>query len=136
MSSPPLEPGGPVAPVASPPFDSVSPGDCILRSSDGVDYKVFRNILALASPVFQSMFASPRAVPPHDEATDLPIITVWEASSTLVWSFTLWTLILSLTWSTQNAIGGYVPSCGLGWKEEAQNASRYFHTLNLKHNGV
>lgn len=37
------------------PFDESSTGDCILQTSDGVQYKAHRTLLALASPVFRDM---------------------------------------------------------------------------------
>ncbi|EJF64449.1 hypothetical protein BD309DRAFT_831871, partial [Dichomitus squalens] len=40
---------------ASPPFDKAS-ADLVLRTSDYVDFHVWKCILALASPVFEDMF--------------------------------------------------------------------------------
>ncbi|KAG9040566.1 hypothetical protein FS837_000454 [Tulasnella sp. UAMH 9824] len=42
------------------PYDLSSLGDCILCSSDGVHFKVYRNILSLASTVFADMFSMPQ----------------------------------------------------------------------------
>lgn len=42
------------------PYDLSSPGDCVLCSSDGVQFKVYRNILSLASTVFADMFSMPQ----------------------------------------------------------------------------
>ncbi|KAG8992868.1 hypothetical protein FRB94_011258 [Tulasnella sp. JGI-2019a] len=68
----------------SPEFNSASRGDCILRSSDGVDYKVFQNILSLASPVFETMFDLPqKSNETPGESIELPVISVPETSSTL-----------------------------------------------------
>ncbi|KAG8871027.1 hypothetical protein FRB98_001115 [Tulasnella sp. 332] len=73
--------------VVPEPFDSASSGDCILQSSDGLRYKVYRVILSLASPVFRAMFdlpQSPAPAPPKaEDVPNLPIITVSEASATL-----------------------------------------------------
>ena len=41
------------------PFDDTR-ADVILRSSDGVDFRVFRIILSLASPIFADMFSIPQ----------------------------------------------------------------------------
>lgn len=73
------------------PFDSASAGDCIVQSSDGLRYKVFRVILSLASPVFRSMFDLPQSAttadsPEANDASnlpDLPVIPVSETSTTL-----------------------------------------------------
>ncbi|KAG8961412.1 hypothetical protein FRC00_012310 [Tulasnella sp. 408] len=70
-----------------PPFDSSSPGDCILQSADDVQFKVFRQILILASPVMADMFSLPQndaktesnGAPPHD----LPLISVAEDAETI-----------------------------------------------------
>ncbi|KAG8985562.1 hypothetical protein FRB94_012367 [Tulasnella sp. JGI-2019a] len=67
-------------------FRMTSPGDCILRSSDGVTYKVFQNILSLASPVFRAMFdlaQTPGETPRGSDAVDLPVVSVSEPSSVL-----------------------------------------------------
>ncbi|GJE95529.1 hypothetical protein PsYK624_117140 [Phanerochaete sordida] len=63
----------PVA-VASAPFDE---GDVVLRSSDGVDFRVHRNILALASPFFKSMFSLYQPSGAHVEG-GIPVIPVAE----------------------------------------------------------
>ena len=68
--------------VVSPPFDADSVGDCIIQSSDGVQFKVVRAILTLASDVFTDMFGLPQ---PQDKSSDsiTPIIVVTEDSLTL-----------------------------------------------------
>ncbi|KAG9018312.1 hypothetical protein FRB95_004624 [Tulasnella sp. JGI-2019a] len=74
-------PGTPVVPE---PFDTASPGDCIIRSSDGLEYKVFRVLLSLASPVFLSMFDLPQPATNDTEWEEgLPTISVSETSTTL-----------------------------------------------------
>ncbi|KAJ7811378.1 hypothetical protein B0H14DRAFT_3755127 [Mycena olivaceomarginata] len=49
------------------PFDGRPPtaGDVILRSSDGVDFRVHQVVMSLASPIFATMFALPQ---PEEEA--------------------------------------------------------------------
>jgi len=75
---------------AAEPFDRESRGDCILLSSDGVSFKVFRIILSLASPVFHTMFDLPQGTTVRsgnreasDGTEDIPTIPVSEPSSTL-----------------------------------------------------
>ena len=71
---------------AATPFDHLL-ADVILRSSDNVDFRVFKLFLSLASPVFETMFGLPQpsegANP--DEGTDdgLPVVPVSEDSETL-----------------------------------------------------
>ena len=71
---------------AATPFDHLL-ADVILRSSDNVDFRVFKLFLSLASPVFETMFGLPQ--PPEganpDEGTDdgLPVVPVSEDSKTL-----------------------------------------------------
>lgn len=44
------------------PFDDPR-ADVILRSSDGVDFRVFKTVLSLASPLFNDMFSLPQRSP-------------------------------------------------------------------------
>lgn len=44
---------------AGPPFDK-STADVILRSSDNVDLRVHKAVLAIASPIFESLFSLPK----------------------------------------------------------------------------
>ena len=44
--------------LAKAPFDDAQ-ADLILKSSDGVHFHVFKNILSLASPIFNDMFSIP-----------------------------------------------------------------------------
>ncbi|KAG9001405.1 hypothetical protein FRB90_011633, partial [Tulasnella sp. 427] len=64
------------------PFHAEGKGDVILRSSNGVNYKVLRAILALASPVFDDMFEIPQGSNAPD-STEVPIIDVSESSQVL-----------------------------------------------------
>ncbi|KIM72945.1 hypothetical protein PILCRDRAFT_829477 [Piloderma croceum F 1598] len=70
---------------ANAPFDDPDT-DAILRSSDNVDFRVFRQFLSYASPVFKAMFALPQ-VSQGDNSNEtkdgLPIIQVSEESKTL-----------------------------------------------------
>ncbi|THH12094.1 hypothetical protein EW145_g220 [Phellinidium pouzarii] len=80
------------------PFDDVSlPAEgATLKSSDGVQFKVYKNILALASPFFRDMFSLPQpesnnqrskspdsAVELSTSEPSLPVIDVTENKSTL-----------------------------------------------------
>ncbi|KIO24826.1 hypothetical protein M407DRAFT_25787 [Tulasnella calospora MUT 4182] len=69
------------------PFDSLSPGDCILQSIEGVQFKAVRQILALASPMMADMFALPQAesqkVPREETSDHLPIIPMQEDAETI-----------------------------------------------------
>jgi len=92
MSVTQVEPQG----FAAKPFDGESRGDCILLSSDGVRFKVFRIILSLASPVFHSMFDLPQGTSVRrgirealPRAEEIPTIPVSETSSTLTTLFLL-----------------------------------------------
>lgn len=63
------------------PHPFATEGDCILRSSQGDAFLVFKIVLSLASPVFRDMFHLPQ---PEDRNNDLPVITVAENSTTLL----------------------------------------------------
>ncbi|KAG0691701.1 hypothetical protein DFH29DRAFT_976453 [Suillus ampliporus] len=69
---------------ASSPFDHPK-ADIIMRSSDEVDFRVFKLFLTLASPFFETMFELPQpAVGTSDDTKDgLPIIPMQEDSKTL-----------------------------------------------------
>ncbi|KAI6149635.1 hypothetical protein BKA82DRAFT_161565 [Pisolithus tinctorius] len=68
------------------PFDHAR-ADVILRSSDDVDFRVFKLFLSLASPFFETLFDLPQ--PSEEMSTDvemkdgLPVIPVSEDSKTL-----------------------------------------------------
>ncbi|KAL5524726.1 hypothetical protein ACEPAF_9871 [Sanghuangporus sanghuang] len=62
-------------------FDNAE-GDIILRSSDEVDFRVFKVILALASPVFKDMFTFPQ--PSNETENDISVIPVSESSETII----------------------------------------------------
>ncbi|KAK7677185.1 hypothetical protein QCA50_019894 [Cerrena zonata] len=65
--------------TALPPFDDES-ADTILRTSDEVDFRVFRVVLSLASPFFRTLFSLKQ---PSKDNELLPIIPVSESSRSL-----------------------------------------------------
>ena len=71
---------------AASPFDHPQ-ADIILRSSDNIDFRVFKLFLSLASPVFETMFGLPQpseGADPDEETKDgLPVVSVSEGSKTL-----------------------------------------------------
>lgn len=71
-----------------PPFDADSPGDCIIQSSEGHKFKVFKVVLSLASPVFRDMFQLPQPsdinTGGHHTEDGLPIISLSETSPVVV----------------------------------------------------
>ncbi|KAJ6626205.1 hypothetical protein B0H10DRAFT_2429999 [Mycena sp. CBHHK59/15] len=60
------------------PFDDLA-ADVILRSSDNHDFRVYRTILSLVSPVFKDMFTLPQP----DVQSELPVIPVQETGVVL-----------------------------------------------------
>ncbi|KAI0063632.1 hypothetical protein BV25DRAFT_1837583 [Artomyces pyxidatus] len=72
---------------AAAPFDDTARADIILRSSDGVDFRVYKNILSLASPVFGTMFSLPQPAEPYDGGDEvrhgLPVLPLTEDAHTL-----------------------------------------------------
>ncbi len=68
-----------VPPTSHPRFKDVD-ADIIIRSSDGVDFRLHKLILAKASPVFEGMFSLPQpspelqTVPIAEDATTLEIL--------------------------------------------------------------
>ncbi|KAI6149640.1 hypothetical protein BKA82DRAFT_161490 [Pisolithus tinctorius] len=75
-----------LTPYASLPFDNEK-ADVILRSSDNIDFRVFKLFLSLASPFFETLFDLPQ--PSEEMSTDveikdgLPVVPVSEDSKTL-----------------------------------------------------
>ncbi|KAI6149647.1 hypothetical protein BKA82DRAFT_920263 [Pisolithus tinctorius] len=73
-------------PYALPPFDHEK-ADVIIRSSNNIDFRVFKLFLSLASPFFETLFNLPQ--PSEGMSTDvefkdgLPVIPVSEDSKTL-----------------------------------------------------
>ncbi|TFK53052.1 hypothetical protein OE88DRAFT_1734011 [Heliocybe sulcata] len=70
---------------AKAPFDDRD-ADLIVRSHDGVDFRVFKVVLTLASPFFKSMFKLPTPAIKHDpdsedERDGLPVVRIAEKSS-------------------------------------------------------
>ncbi|KAF8262692.1 hypothetical protein EI94DRAFT_1743016, partial [Lactarius quietus] len=69
----------PTTPLSLPKGMDVSLADVIVRSSDHVDFRVHKSILACSSPVFNDMFSLPQ--PSDDEAVDgLQIVELTEDS--------------------------------------------------------
>jgi hypothetical protein len=65
-----------------PPFVPQAPfhepgEDVILRSSDGIDFYVYRLVLSLVSPIFEHMFSSAQ---PQSESDILPVIQIAESA--------------------------------------------------------
>ncbi|KAG8908634.1 hypothetical protein FRB99_004922 [Tulasnella sp. 403] len=72
--------------VVEDPFTANSPGDCILRTPCGTQFKVFRGVLIAASPVFRTMFDLPQ--PPtlastSDKGDPPPVIDVTETAEVM-----------------------------------------------------
>ena len=68
-------------PFASAPFDNPK-GDLILRSCDGIDFRVFQAILAVSSDFFSTMFEAGQA--PNEEMRDgCPVVRVSEEGQAL-----------------------------------------------------
>ncbi|KIJ65941.1 hypothetical protein HYDPIDRAFT_27155 [Hydnomerulius pinastri MD-312] len=70
---------------ATSPFDHAK-ADIILRSSDNIDFRVFKLFLSLASPFFETLFDIPQPIEESEkqEVKDgLPVIPVSEDSKTL-----------------------------------------------------
>ncbi|KAJ8517739.1 hypothetical protein ONZ45_g5092 [Pleurotus djamor] len=69
--------------VASIPFND-SGADVILQTCDNVNFRVFRAILSVASPVFKDMFTLPQPQPDSEASHDtIPVVIVSEDSLTL-----------------------------------------------------
>ncbi|KAJ6498303.1 hypothetical protein DFH09DRAFT_1204069 [Mycena vulgaris] len=71
---------------ASSPFNDPS-ADIIIRSSEGVDFRMYKVLLALASPFFKGMFELPQAmnneertgrVEPQDTRDGIPVISLYD----------------------------------------------------------
>ncbi|KAJ7445269.1 hypothetical protein FB451DRAFT_68208 [Mycena latifolia] len=71
--------------VPAPPFDDPV-ADVILRSSDGIDFRVHRVVLSLASPFFKQMFSLPQ---PTVEP-EVPTIPVTESAAALDRALRFW----------------------------------------------
>jgi len=82
QSAPSTKPPSPTPSTASFPFDATSDGDVLLRSSDGVQFRVHRIILATSSHFFKDMFSLPQQ-PTLDGLEALSTVPFTEASDTL-----------------------------------------------------
>lgn len=70
---------------ASAPFDHAK-ADVILRSADGVEFRIFMLFLSLASPIFEALFSLPQApggASDQEMKDGLAVIAVSEDSKTL-----------------------------------------------------
>ncbi|KAI0040318.1 hypothetical protein FA95DRAFT_899404 [Auriscalpium vulgare] len=73
-----------------PPFDDKN-ADIILRAADDIDFRVHKNVLGIASPIFQSMFTLPQPISTLEDALThivddkdgLPVVCMAEGSATL-----------------------------------------------------
>jgi hypothetical protein len=75
----------PITTYAKAPFDKAN-ADLILRSSDNVDFHVFKFLLSLASPFFEKMFSLPQPVENggnrvHDSKDTVQVIPMSESSA-------------------------------------------------------
>lgn len=84
------DPESPQVRDATPPFDNPRRADVILRSSDLVDFHVYKLILSLASPVFETMFTLPATsssdtmmADDDDHRHGLSVVKLMEDSCTL-----------------------------------------------------
>jgi hypothetical protein len=65
------------------PFDDAN-ADIILRSCDGVQFRMYMLFLSLASPIFKDMLAIPQPPTPSGSASrDLPVVDLAESSTTI-----------------------------------------------------
>lgn len=69
--------------VVPSPFGENCPGDCILRSPDGIRFKIFRYGSLLASPFFKGMFELPQPRTSESEA-DVPVLELSEDAPTIL----------------------------------------------------
>lgn len=68
---------------AGAPFDHAA-ADVILRSSDNVDFRVFKLFLSFGSPFFEDLFSLPQSASGGSETRDgLPVVPVSETASIL-----------------------------------------------------
>ncbi|KAK7045093.1 hypothetical protein R3P38DRAFT_2882559 [Favolaschia claudopus] len=61
------------------PFCNPKGADTILRSSDGVDFYVLRDILSLVSPIFETMFQLPQP----NGGSEIPVVVLQERAAQL-----------------------------------------------------
>ena len=68
--------------LADAPFDDRR-ADLVLRSSDGVNFFVFKVVLSLASSVFADMFTLPLPAAPQNSSDEPPVVQLPEDAETL-----------------------------------------------------
>jgi len=75
------EPSKPLEALAKPPFDDAK-ADIVLQSNDGVQFRVFKIILSLASPIFADMFSIP--LPSSQQSSnEIQVVVLSEHSTAL-----------------------------------------------------
>ncbi|KAJ7502629.1 hypothetical protein B0H11DRAFT_1989394 [Mycena galericulata] len=77
----PIAPPRPEISQPQPPFDNED-ADVILRSSDEVDFRVFKLILSLSSSFFKDTFSLPQA-PDLSKGADIQVVEILEDSHVL-----------------------------------------------------
>jgi hypothetical protein len=78
----PTADSGKLAPPSAPLFLDVPDANFILRSSDQVNFRVHKGVLAMSSPFFKDLLSLPQ--PPLDELVDgLPVVDVPENADLL-----------------------------------------------------
>ncbi|KAF9240599.1 hypothetical protein BU15DRAFT_73830 [Melanogaster broomeanus] len=138
------------SPTPPEPFDNID-ADVILRSSDNVDFRVFKIILSLTSPVFKDMFTLPQ--PDNQSPTSPSAIPVSESSTKPTFnSFReAWSVVdaavkydmspvmqhlkdvIASCYLESSPLALYALCCHFGWKELAECAAR--QTLKIKELG-
>ncbi|EIW79711.1 hypothetical protein CONPUDRAFT_126135 [Coniophora puteana RWD-64-598 SS2] len=144
--------------AAGAPFDA-DDAEIILRTSDGVDFRVHKSILSVASSVFRDMLSIPQPSSPSDDSHLVPLTEssktlntlllfcypvpdpeietlsdmrlVLEAARKYDLSFIFQSAFkqLSARFLDENPLGVYCIACHYGWKSEAVKAAR--RTLDL-----
>jgi len=139
--------------TAKAPFDA-SDADIVLRTSDNVEFRLYRVILAMASPVFKDMLSFPQPpssgpslpIPVSERSTVLeqlllfcypgppPTIDNMADARLILDAATKYDMAcVRTTWVTQvsfrllmeeNPVGVYCLACRYGWEETAKLAAR------------
>ncbi|TFY54463.1 hypothetical protein EVJ58_g8850 [Rhodofomes roseus] len=132
----------PVYRSASSPFDNPS-ADLVIRTSDHIEFHVFKLILREASPVFADMFTLPAT--PTSDADSAGVVdvveksTIWDyilhvcypgpvPSSTVITPDQLWPLLEAATKynmkGVRDSLRIYMLACGYGFQDVAVAAAR------------
>jgi hypothetical protein len=67
---------------APPPFDDPD-ADIILRSCDGVQFRTYKLLLSLASPIFKDMLTIPQPQLRDEDQGNVPVVDLTETSTTI-----------------------------------------------------